>query len=125
VIGVFGFVTVYTILYFGDRMPYVFMHDGLLMPFYGAIILGLAGSSFLTKIFSILPLLVVGEASYCLYILHFNLWNMIHDSKILERTGLIVFDPWLSYLLLVLAALLTVRLIERPGQAWIKRRFQM
>jgi peptidoglycan/LPS O-acetylase OafA/YrhL len=21
----------------------------------------------------------VGEASYCLYLLHFNLWNLIHD----------------------------------------------
>jgi peptidoglycan/LPS O-acetylase OafA/YrhL len=124
IIGICGFVTVYTILYFGDRMPYVFMHDGLLMPFYGAIILGLAGRSFLTKIFSVLPLIVIGEASYCLYILHFNLWNILHDSRILDRTGLAIFDPWLSYLLLVLAALLAVRLIERPGQAWIKRRFQ-
>jgi peptidoglycan/LPS O-acetylase OafA/YrhL len=122
-LGLLGFASVYTILYFGDNLPYVFMHDGLLMPFYGAIVLGLAGTNFLTKIFSVLPLLVVGEASYCLYILHFNLWNMIHDSKILDRTGLAVFDPWLSYLLLVLAALLAVRLIERPGQAWIKRRF--
>jgi peptidoglycan/LPS O-acetylase OafA/YrhL len=124
-LGLVGFASAYAILYFGDRMPYVFMHDGLLMPIYGAIILGLAGRNFLTKIFSILPLLAIGEASYCLYILHFNLWNMLHDSGILKRTGLIVFDPWLSYLLLVLAALLTVRLIERPGQAWIKRRLQL
>jgi peptidoglycan/LPS O-acetylase OafA/YrhL len=124
VIGLLGFASVYAILYFGDRMPYVYMHDGLLMPLYGAIILGLAGRNFMTKMFGILPLLAIGEASYCLYILHFNLWNLIHDSKILERTGLIVFDPWLSYLVLVLAALISVRLIERPGQAWIKRRFQ-
>jgi len=122
-IGALGFSAAYLVLYFGDRMPYVFMHDGLLMPVFGAIVLGLAGTNLLTKLFSVLPLLVVGEASYCLYILHFNLWNIIHDSKILERTGLIVFDPWLSYLLLVLAALLAVRFIERPGQAWIKRCF--
>jgi len=124
VLGLLGFASVYAILYFGDRMPYVYLHDGLLMPLYGAIVLGLAGKNFLTKMFGILPLLAVGEASYCLYILHFNLWNLIHNSKVLERTGLIVFDPWLSYLVLVLAALIAVRLIERPGQAWIKRRFQ-
>lgn len=121
VLGLLGFAATYAMLYFGDHMPYVYMHDGLLMPLYGAIVLGLAGENFLTKMFSVLPLLVVGEASYCLYILHFNLWNLIHNSKVLDRTGLVVFDPWLSYLVLVLAALLTVRLIERPGQAWIKR----
>ena len=123
IIGLFGFAATYAMLYFGDHMPYVYMHDGLLMPVYGAIVLGLAGENFLTRIFSLLPLLAVGEASYCLYILHFNLWNLIHDSKILEKTGLVVFDPWLSYLVLVIAALLTVRFIERPGQAWIKKTF--
>ena len=124
VIGLLGFASVYTILYFGDRMPYVYLHDGLLMPLFAAIVIGLAGSNLLTRIFSIWPLLIIGDSSYCLYILHFNLWNLIHNSKILDRTGLAKFDPWLSYALLVAAALLTVRLIERPGQAWIKRRLQ-
>ncbi len=124
VLGLLGFASVYTILYFGDRMPYVYLHDGLLMPLFAAIVIGLAGSNLLTRIFSIWPLLIIGDASYCLYILHFNLWNLIHNSKILDRTGLAKFDPWLSYALLVAAALLTVRLIERPGQAWIKRRLQ-
>jgi ABC-type uncharacterized transport system permease subunit len=49
---------------------------------------------------------------------------LIHDHKILEHMGLSRFDPWLSYGLLVAAALLTVQLVERPGQAWIKRRLQ-
>jgi peptidoglycan/LPS O-acetylase OafA/YrhL len=125
IIGLLGFAATYTVLYFGDQMPYVYMHDGLLMPVYGAIVLGLAGENFLTTVFSFFPLLAVGEASYCLYILHFNLWNLIHNSKILEKTGLSMFDPWLSYLLLVIAALVTVRLIERPGQAWVKKAFGM
>ena len=123
IIGLLGFAAAYTVLYFGEHMPYVYMHDGLLMPIFGAMVLGLAGENLLTKVFSFFPLLAIGEASYCLYILHFNLWSLIHHSKLLERTGLMVFDPWLSYLLLVIAALLTVRLIERPGQAWIKKAF--
>ncbi len=123
VLGLLGFSATYALLYFGDHMPFIYMHDGLLMPLYGAIILGLAGENLLTKLLGIYPLLLVGEASYCLYILHFNLWNLIHNSKLLERTGLIRFDPWLSYATLVIAALLTVRWIERPGQAWIKKTF--
>ena len=31
------------------------------------------------------PLVFVGEASYCLYLLHFNMWNLIHDTHVLDR----------------------------------------
>jgi peptidoglycan/LPS O-acetylase OafA/YrhL len=122
-LGLAGLGALYAILYNGDRMPFVFMHDGLLMPLFALVILGLSGRNLVARFFALWPFLIVGEASYALYILHFNLWNIIHDSKILERTGLIVLDPWLSYLLLVLAAIAATRWVERPGQRWIKRRF--
>ena len=48
----------------------------------------------------------------------------ITDKDVLEKSGLIVFDPWISYLLLIVAALLTKRFIERPGRSWIARRLQ-
>jgi peptidoglycan/LPS O-acetylase OafA/YrhL len=121
-LGVTAFAALYTIMCFGDHMPYLFMHDGMLMPFYAMIVLALAGRNFLTRIFSIYPLLVIGEASYCLYILHFNLWNLLHDdTHLLERAGLLRFDPWLSYLLLVASAVGTMYLVERPGQRLVKR----
>ncbi len=122
-LGLAGLAGFYGILALGDRLPYVFMHDGLLMPLYALIILGLAGHNIVARIFAVAPLVAVGEASYCLYILHFNLWNLIHDSKVLEHLGLIRFDPWLSYALLVAVALAAMYAVERPGQAWIKRRF--
>jgi peptidoglycan/LPS O-acetylase OafA/YrhL len=58
----------------------------------------------------------VGEASYCLYLLHFNLWTLLHSSGILERTGLVRFDPWISYLTLILLALIALHFIEKPAQ---------
>jgi peptidoglycan/LPS O-acetylase OafA/YrhL len=123
-LGVLGFGSLYTVLYFGDHMPYLFMHDGLLMPLYAMVVLCLAGRNLLTRLFTFYPLIVIGEASYCLYILHFNLWNLLHDdTHLLERAGLLRYDPWLSYLLLVIAAIATMYLVERPGQRWIKRRF--
>ena len=67
--------------------------------------------------------MAVGQASYCLYILHFNLWHLIHESGILTETGLARFDPWLSYALLVAAALAAMKWIERPAQRWIKATF--
>ncbi len=58
----------------------------------------------------------MGEASYCLYLLHFNLWNLLHKSHILDRTGLIRFDPWLSYALMIAMALIALHFVEKPAQ---------
>ena len=80
-------------------MPYALLHDGLLMPCFGCIILGLAGENPLAHLIGARPLVFVGEASYCLYLLHFNMWNLIHDTHVLDRLGLNRFDPWISYLL--------------------------
>ncbi len=120
-LGVLGLAGLYGVLSLGERMPYVFMHDGLLMPLYALIILGLAGHNVLSRLFAISPLVLVGEASYCLYILHFNLWNLLHDSKVLDKLGIAQFDPWISYALLVAVAIAAMYWVERPGQAWIKR----
>jgi peptidoglycan/LPS O-acetylase OafA/YrhL len=122
VIGLVAFTALYLVLCVGDRLPYVMMHDGLLMPLFAGVILCLAGRNRIAWFFGLLPFIAIGEASYCLYLLHFNLWTLLHDSHFLEKSGLIVFDPWISYLLLIVAALLTKRLIERPGRSWIMRR---
>ena len=53
--------------------------------------------------------------------MHFNLWNLIHDSHVLERTGLIRFDPWISYVLLIAMALLALHLIEKPAQRLLRK----
>lgn len=120
VFGILGVVGLYVILYNGDRMPYPLMHDGLLMPLFGLAILGLAGQNLITKFFGLAPFVAIGQSSYCLYLLHFNLWNLIHDSHLLERLHLIQWDPWLSYALLIAGALLVRKFIERPCQQWIR-----
>ena len=122
--GIFAFAALYLVLCEGDRLPYVMMHDGLLMPLFAGVILCLAGRNPIAWFFGLLPFIAIGEASYCLYLLHFNLWTLLHDSHLLEKSGLIAFDPWISYLLLIIAALLTKRLIERPTRGWILRVLQ-
>jgi peptidoglycan/LPS O-acetylase OafA/YrhL len=123
-LGVTGLGSLYFVLAHGSRLPYVFLHDGLLMPFFALTILGLAGKNVLSRVFGFLPFVLLGEASYCLYLLHFNLWTLIHDSGILQKTGLVRFDPWFSYLLLVLGAVMTMKWIERPGQRLIRSCFK-
>jgi peptidoglycan/LPS O-acetylase OafA/YrhL len=115
-LGIFGFGGIYALLSLGSLMPYPIMHDGLLMPLFGCIVLGLAGENPLARALGVRPLVFVGEASYCLYLLHFNLWNMIHGSHVLEATGLIRFDPWISYVLLIALSIFALYFIEKPAQ---------
>jgi peptidoglycan/LPS O-acetylase OafA/YrhL len=121
VLGVGGFAVTFGLLSLGSLVPYAIVHDGLLMPLFGCIILGLAGENPLARGMGWGPLVFVGEASYCLYLLHFNLWNLIHDSHVLERTGLIRFDPWISYVLLIGLAVLALHLIEKPAQRQLRK----
>jgi peptidoglycan/LPS O-acetylase OafA/YrhL len=122
-LGALGMAGIYAVLYFGDHFPYPLMHDGLMMPLFGLAVLGLAGQNLIARFFGFFPFVAVGQASYCLYILHFNLWSLIHNSNILTRTHLAQFDPWLSYGLLVGGAVLAMLWIERPAQRWIKAKF--
>ena len=55
------------------------MHDGLLMPLFAGVILCLAGRD-RPRFLWVASLHGYRAASYCLYLLHFNLWNMLHDS---------------------------------------------
>lgn len=111
-----GFAGIYGLLCLGPLVPYAIIHDGLLMPLFACIVLGLAGENWLSRALGVRPLVFVGEASYCLYLLHFNLWEMLHWSHILDRTGLIRFDPFISYAILIGLALLALHFIEKPAQ---------
>jgi peptidoglycan/LPS O-acetylase OafA/YrhL len=121
--GLAGCAAVYAVLYYGDYMPFPMMHDGLLMPLFGLAILGLAGHNFLAKIFGWYPFAVAGQASYCLYILHFNLWILIHRWHMWKDLGLARFDPWISYATLVLVAVLVMFFFEKPVQKYIRRKY--
>lgn len=115
-LGVFGFGAIFGLLSLGRVIPFALAHDGLLMPLFGCIVLGLAGRNPLASALSFKPLVIVGEASYCLYLLHFNLWNMIHNSHILDKLGLAPYDPWISYVLLIGMSLAALHWVEKPAR---------
>jgi peptidoglycan/LPS O-acetylase OafA/YrhL len=120
-LGLVGFAGLFGLLELGPSVPYPLIHDGLLMPLFGCIVLGLAGKNLLASGFGFRPLVFVGEASYCLYLLHFTLWNLIHDSKILERVHLAAFDPWISYAILIGLAILALYTVEKPAQEVLRQ----
>lgn len=116
-----GIAAITTLMMQGTRVPFLLMHNGLMSPLFAISILGLAGRHAITRVLA-LPLFVgIGEASYCLYILHFNLWRWFHTSGFLVRLHLLRFDPWISYLLLEVSAFVAYRLIERPSRRWMQK----
>jgi peptidoglycan/LPS O-acetylase OafA/YrhL len=120
-LGLAGFAGLFGLLELGPIVPYALIHDGLLMPLFGCIVLGLAGQNLLSSGFGLPPLVFVGEASYCLYLLHFSLWNLIHDSHVLNWLHLDKYDPWISYVTLIGLALLALHLVEKPAQKLLRR----
>jgi peptidoglycan/LPS O-acetylase OafA/YrhL len=119
-LGFAGFAGVWFACYhFAERLPYVLVHGGLLTPLFAAIILGLAGPSPLASVFSWKPLVAVGASTYALYLLHFNVFVLLQQHHVWERMGLGWFDPWISYVFVVLLALAVRRWVEHPAQVAI------
>jgi peptidoglycan/LPS O-acetylase OafA/YrhL len=127
VVGLLGFAGAWFAAYhLAERVPYILIHGGLLTPVFAAIILGLAGPSPLARVFSVRPLVTVGASTYALYLLHFNVFLLLQWNHVWARLGLAQFDPWISYVFVMLLALAVRKWVEHPCQVaisgWWKRK---
>jgi peptidoglycan/LPS O-acetylase OafA/YrhL len=106
------------------RAPYILMHGGLLMPLFAALVIGLSGQNAIAAVFSWRPMVVLGETTFCLYLLHFNAMNLIRLYHLPERLHVASLDPWISYAALLVLAYAAMHLVERPARDAILRRSQ-
>jgi peptidoglycan/LPS O-acetylase OafA/YrhL len=102
-------------LIFAGRLPYVALHNGLFIPIYTLLLLGLSQANWLTRLLSGKLLVLLGEASYSLYLIHSIvgsfLKNFGYDDSIAEAC--------LSLVLLVALAVLMHLYIERPCRRFV------
>jgi peptidoglycan/LPS O-acetylase OafA/YrhL len=103
-------------------VPFILMHGGLLMPLFAALIVGLSGPNPIASIFTWRPLVLLGQASYCLFLLHFNFINMVRLYHVTGRLHLAAFDPWITYAATVLLAFAAYYLVEEPARKALLRR---
>ncbi len=127
IVGTLGFAGVWFAAYhMAGTLPYIMMHGGLLTPLFAAIILGLSGPSPLASLFSWKPLVAVGASTYALYLLHFNVYILMHQYHVLDKLHLARFDPWISYTFVIVLAVAVRKWVEHPAQkaigGWWKRR---
>jgi peptidoglycan/LPS O-acetylase OafA/YrhL len=105
-----------------NRVPYILMHGGFLVPLFAALVIGLSGHNIFAAAFSWKPLELLGQASYALFLLHFNFINMLRFYHVPQRLHLAAYDPWVSYLATLLLAIAAMTLVEEPARRAILRR---
>ena len=124
VIAVLALASIGAALYlFLPSLPYVLLHGGLLMPLFAALTVGLSGANPVASLFAFPPLVYVGRATFCLYLLHFNALMLIQSSHISQKLHLEALDPWLSYASVVGLALAAHSFVEVPARKLILRHF--
>ncbi len=98
------------------RVPYVLVHGALLLPLFSLLLLGLAGVNPVASVFAFKPLVLFGETTFSLYLLHFNAFILIHYYKLPQKLHVERFDPWISYVAIMLLALAVLHFYERPAR---------
>src|SRR5208282_955959 len=105
-----------------SHAPFILMHGGLMMPLFAALMIGLSGPNPIASVFSWRPLMLLGQASYCLFLLHFNFINMVHIYHLADRLHVAAFDPWITYAATILLAFAALHLVEGPARNAILHR---
>lgn len=104
--------------------PDLMVSNGLLMPFFGLLILSVAGGrDWLQAILASRPLIWLGEASYATYILHFFLLRALYPH--LTEFGLSHGQQLGLYLAaVVVASLVAFLCLEKPARRWLRGRLE-
>jgi peptidoglycan/LPS O-acetylase OafA/YrhL len=101
------------------NLPYPAYHNGLLAPIYAALIFALASAP---EMLDFPVLVLLGEASYSLYLLHepvLNLLALFAKRMRWEQGG----GFYLVFLLLCVAiSILSYKFVEVPARSWLKGR---
>jgi peptidoglycan/LPS O-acetylase OafA/YrhL len=101
------------------RVPYVLVHGTLLLPLFATLLLGLAGPNPVASVLAWKPIVLFGETTFALYLLHFNAFLMLHLYHVPERLHVARFDPWISYLAIILLAFAVHRWYEQPARRFV------
>ena len=102
-----------------EHVPYILMHGGLLVPVFSALVIGLSGRNIFASAFSIRPLMLLGQASYALFLLHFNFINLLRQYSVPQRLHIEALDPWISYAATLVLAIAAMYLVEQPARKFI------
>lgn len=115
VLAVLGVLFLSVALLFADRLPYIALHNGLLLPFYAMVVLGLSQPNWMTRLLSGSALILLGEASYAFYLIH-AIFNSL-ESRV--GFGGTIREAFISLPIVIGLSILMHLYIERPARRYI------
>jgi peptidoglycan/LPS O-acetylase OafA/YrhL len=124
-LGLAGFAGVLAVLRYGDVLGSAMLRNAVAVVPVSLLVLGLAsGRGPLARLLGSRPLVVLGEASYSLYILHLPVYLWVFDVQYRVAPDLGVGRAffWVVFAVLVVLSVLTYRLVERPAQRALRAR---
>jgi peptidoglycan/LPS O-acetylase OafA/YrhL len=114
--GLAAFLAVTTV---SPRIPYPILHDSALTPAFAAIIFGLALRPEWISFLEIRPLVLLGDASYTLYLLHSFILS-VYFSPFGQLRHMSVGGIAIGMLIPIVVSLLVYRWIETPARRWLR-----
>ncbi len=105
-----------------DRVPYILMHGGFMVPLFAALVIGLSGHNIFASMFAWKPIELLGQASYALFLLHFNFINLLRQYHVPQHLHFAAYDPWVSYAATIVLAFAAMHFVEKPARNAILQR---
>lgn len=102
-------------LFAADRLPYIALHNGLLIPLYTIIVLGLSQMNWLTRLLSGRILILLGEASYAFYLIH-SIFNSIDQRLGIGET---IHEAMMTLPVIIALSILMHLYVERPCRGYV------
>jgi len=108
-----------------DKLPYCWMHSGLLLPVHAALIIGLGlGGGPLPRALGTQTMLLLGQSSYALYLVHGPLKSIWLVAGARWGLPLVGYGWFALYAIVSVAASVGIFLgVEEPARRWVLRRF--
>ncbi len=100
-------------------IPYPLLHDSILPPAFAVLIYGMALRPKWLGFMEVKPLILLGDASYSLYLLHATLIGMyfMPEGKVRELS---IWGILLGLLIPIVVAILVYLLVEQPARRWLR-----
>ena len=111
-----GGAVVLVAMLLAQHLPDTLLRNGLLLPGFAAVLLGAATENPLTRLLSARPLLLLGEASYAFYLLHYPLNRLWVDRLHGGEGGLAAVE---KLALLIPISIAVYVGLERPARWWL------
>lgn len=103
---------------FVEKIPYPMLHSGLLAPVFSAIIFGVALRPNWTRLLHNRWLVLLGDASYSLYLLHFTIiWAAI---ALFGRAAATPMSCLLIAAASIVASLASYKFVEQPARRYLR-----